>query len=302
VRLSVVVTIVEGTRGLERCLAALSRQTDAPDLEILVPADDTVPDLDMLRSAFPRAQFLPLGRLATTRPIDTHAGQHELFDRRRAAGLRAATGELVAILEDRSVPRPDWASAFVRAHAALSGAVIGGAIENGRDALLNWAVYFSDFGRYHLPFSAGPRRWVSDVNVAYKRRALDSTSELWRERYHETTVHWALQRAGETLYLDDRPIVDQMRDDLTIGRLMRERAAWGRLFAYTRARELSGIQRAGWAAVTPALPLLLFLRHARDQWARRQTFGRFLLASPLIFVLLVAWSAGEAAGYLSAEP
>ncbi len=301
-RLSVVVTIVEGTRGLERCLAALSRQIDAPDLEILVPADDSLGNLDVLRSAFPKARFLPLGRLATSRPIDTHAGQHELFDRRRAAGLLAATGELIAILEDRSVPRPQWASAFVLAHAALPHAVVGGAIENGRDGMLNQAVYFCDFGRYHLPFSSGPRRWVSDVNVAYKRRALDATQELWRERYHETTVHWALQRAGETLYLDDRPVVDQMRDDLTMGRLVRERAAWGRLFAYTRGRELSGLQRAGWAAITPALPLLLLLRHTRDQWTRRQTFGRFLSASPLVFVLLVAWSAGEAAGYLTGEP
>jgi hypothetical protein len=302
VRLSVVVTIVDGTLALERCLTALTRQTDAPDLEIIVPADDTIADLTGWQSTFSTIKFLPLGSLATSSPKNTPAGQHELFDRRRAAGLAAATGELIAILEDRSVPRPEWAAALVYAHATLPHAVIGGAIENGRTSLLSWAVYFCDFGRYHLPFGPGTRQWVSDVNVGYKRRAVDATADVWRERYHETTVHWALQRAGETLYLDDRPVVDQMRDALTLGALLRERFVWGRLFAYTRGRELSWLPRAGRLAITPALPLLLLIRHTREQRTRPNTFARFLSASPAVFVLLMAWSLGEAAGYLTGRP
>ena len=37
-------------------------------------------------------------------------------------------------------------------------AAIGGAIENGVDRPLNWAVYYSDFGRYQNPFQSGESR------------------------------------------------------------------------------------------------------------------------------------------------
>ena len=171
------------------------------------------------------------------------------------------TGELVAILEDRSVPWPDWASAFASAHTHVTAGAIGGGIDNGHDGTLNWAVFFCDFGRYRPPFTPGPRNWISDVNICYKRRAVEMTRAAWRDRYHETTVHWALTSAGETLYLSDAPMVDQMRGPLRLGSLIRERFAWGRVFAYTRARERSIGARLLYAMATPFLPALLYVRH-----------------------------------------
>ena len=301
-RLSVVVTIVDAGEALGRTLTALASQQDPPDLEVLVPWDDSVAGLDVLAKRFPSFKFLPMGRIATARPSSSAAGQHELFDRRRSVGLSAATGDVIAILEDRGVPRPDWARTMHDLHAGSASAVIGGAIENGRDAWLNWAVYFCDFGRYHLPFEAGPRDWVSDVNIGYKRRAIDQTRDLWRERYHETTVHWALQRAGETLYLTPALAVDQMRGSLNLSSLVSERFAWGRLFAYTRARESGMGRRIVLAILAPLLPIMLLLRHTSVQLSKRQTFGKFLMALPAIAVLLMAWSLGETIGYLTAAP
>jgi hypothetical protein len=300
-RLSVVVTIVEGGGVLEESLRALAAQQDPPDMEVIVPWDDSVVAIHSLESRFPQFRFLAIGAIATARAAGTAAGQHELFDRRRAAGLAAAGGDVVAIIEDRGVPRPNWASALVRAHASRPNLVVGGAIENGRDALLNWAVYFCDFSRYQLPFAPGPREWVSDVNIGYKRQALDRTRELWRDRYHETTVHWALQRAGESLFLTPEFVVDQMRGRLRLGGLMVERLAWGRLFAYTRAREISGWRRVALAAAAPFLPFLLFARHARTQVAKRVALGKFIRASPIVLLLLAAWSLGEIAGYVTGD-
>jgi hypothetical protein len=302
-RLSVVVTIVDSGDALRRCLSALSGQQDPPAFDVIVPWDDTVAGIPELSARFLAFHFLPIGHVATERPAHTPAGQHELFDRRRAAGLAAASGDIVAILEDRSVPRPDWARTLLALHERLPHAVIGGAIENGRDLTLNWAVYFCDFGRYQLPFEGGPREWVSDVNVGYKRRALESTRPLWRERYHETTVHWALRRSGETLYLAPELVVDQVRGELTLAGLLRERFAWGRVFAYTRARERTAIGRLGLALMTPFLPGLLANRLAvRQATAPETSLRRFLKASPAVILLLTAWSAGEAAGYITGRP
>ncbi len=297
--LSIVLTIVDGGATLERCLSALGAQESAPPLEVLVPWDDSIPGMVVMAGRFPEARFLPLGGLKTERSIQSAAGQHELFDRRRAAGLAAASGDLIAILEDRGVPCPDWARNIVLAHAEHPEAVIGGAINNGRDRALNWAVYFCDFGRYQLPFERGNRAYVSDVNVCYKRRALEATRSLWYDRYHETTVHWALQRAGESLYLNPDCVVEQMREGLSLGGVLAERVGWGRLFAYTRAREITRGRRLMLGALTPILPVILFARQARLQYQKKVTFAHFMTVFPLVFLLLAAWSLGELKGYLT---
>ena len=301
-RLSVVMTIVDGGAALERCLTALAAQDAPPPLEVLVPYDDSVPGIEPLRARFPAFRWLPLGPVSTDRQQDSQAGQHELIDRRRSAGLGAAGGDLVAILEDRGVPSPHWARTIVALHERLPNAVIGGAIDNGRDATLNWAVYFCDFGRYQPPFEPGPRPYVSDVNVSYKRRALEQTRELWQGRYHETTVHWALQRAGEQLYLSPEFGVHEIRDDLRLRGLLSERLGWGRLFAHTRAREIGTVKRLALAGLAPVLPVLLFTRLILHQRRRHQTMGPFLRAIPIVVLLLGAWSLGEAAGYLTGRP
>jgi hypothetical protein len=300
-RLSVVVTIVDGGDALERCLAALAAQDDPPNLEIIVPWDDSVAAVAALAGRHGKCRFLPLGTIITEHPRTSAAGRHELYDRRRAAGLAAATGEIVGVLEDRGVPRRDWARTMVALHERLPHAAIGGAIENGRRSLALWAVYFCDFGRFQRPFEAGPRQWVSDINIGYKRRALDLTRDLWRDRYHETTVHWALQRAGETLYLSPDLIVEQMRVPSPFGALIAERVAWGRLFAHTRVRN-SGLEERLWRTLlTPLLPVALFARLTRLQFAKRVTLGTFLKAAPAVLVLLIAWSLGEGIGYVTGK-
>ncbi len=296
-RLSVIVTVVEGPAALRRCLAALTSQREAPAMEVIVPCDDSEPGVAGVVAEFPGVRHLPLGTLTTSAPLSGHAGQHELFDRRRAAGLAVAKGELIAILEDRGVPRPEWARAASDLHAAIPNSVIGGAVENGVDRTLNWAVYFCDFGRYQLPIPEGPAAYATDVNICYKRAAIESTRDLWKDRYHETTVHWALERAGEALYLHPRMVVEQQREGLRLGTALRERSAWGRLFAYTRAREAGAVRRLAMAAASPLLPFLLLLRHGRIQWTKRRTFGKFLRAAPIVCLLLAAWSFGELKGY-----
>lgn len=300
--LSVIVTIVDGGETLRRCLEALDQQDNPPGLEILVPYDESLPQVSDLGRHFPTIVFLPMGMVPTGRPTQSAAGQHELFDRRRAAGLAAATGKLIAILEDRGVPRADWARQTVDLHSRLPHAVIGGAIENGRDRLLNWAVYFCDFARYQLPLEEGSRDYVSDVNICYKRRALDSTQEIWATRYHETTVHWALQRAGEILYLHPAMVVDQMRGSLQFESLLKERLGWGRLFAYTRAREMTRARRLMFGMLAPFLPGILLLRIVRRQFVKRRALGRLAIAWPIVLAFLVAWSLGEGAGYVTGKP
>ena len=296
--LSVVVTIVDGGPALERCLQALAGQHGAPAMEVLIPFDHSIVAARLPTDRFPHFAFLALGRLPTRHPAMSALGQHELFDRRRAAGLAVATGDLVAMLEDRGVPRPDWAAAFVRLHATLPWAAIGGAIENGVPRALNRAVYFCDFGRYQRPFHERVSSAASDVNVCYKRAALESVKRVWRDRYHEPVVHRALTRAGQTVFLSPDPVVDQVRDDLRLGALCRERIAWGRLYAKLRLSGAPWFERVALVAASPVLPLLLMFRIGRDRIVKRRDVMSFLAAAPSVLLLVCAWSVGEAAEYL----
>ena len=275
-------------------------------MEILVPYDVTVKAVarivrDAQRPGGPPIRGLNLGRLVTRRSARTAAGQHELIDRRRSAGLLAARGALVGILEDRGVPRADWAATAVQLHRELPHQVIGGAVENGREHTLNWAVYFCDFGRYQRPFEPGPRRYVSDVNVVYKRHALEQTRDIWRVSYHEPLVHWALERAGATLYVSPELVVDQMRDGLRIGALLRERVAWGRLFGALRVRDASVARRLGLAIASPLVPGVLFLRLLRDQIMRRVSLPQLARAVPVTLALMAAVGLGELIGVVSGD-
>jgi len=299
VELSVVVTVVDGGPTLDRCLTALAAQETPPVMEILVPWDPTLPDPASWKARFPAATIVDMGTVPTEHLSTSPAGQHELFDRRRAAGLLRASGPLVAILEDRGAPAPDWARRMISLHETRLAAAIGGAIENGSPDLLNWAVYFCDFGRYQRPFEAGPRPYVSDVNICYRREALEQTRDLWQGGYHETRVNWALRKRGLELWLDPGPVVVQERRNLRLVPLLSERRHWGRLFAVTRVTEQAGRGRGLFALGTVALPAVLFARLARGVFSRQRALGRFLAAVPLILLLVTAWSYGELEGYLT---
>ena len=230
-----------------------------------------------------------------------HRGGREHHDVLRARGLGAARGELVGLLEDHARPGADWCARVVAAHGKPYAA-IGGAIENGVDRPLNWAVYYCDFGRYQNPVPAGPSAFASDANVTYKRSALWPIRASWEESFREVVVHGALAARGETVALDPSIVVHQDRRDLRLGAAVRERFVWGRSYGATRAALLPRSTRMIYAVCSPLLPAILVLRMARTAWIRRTHFGAFLRALPLIAVLVTIWSAGEGVGYATGRP
>lgn len=299
--LSVIVTIVDGGDVLRRFLDALLSQVDAPTMEVFCPYDATNAEVALLQAEYPRATFLNMGAVDTFRPISTAAGQHELYDRRRAAGLAPARGELIAILEDRAPPRPDWAKTMQRLHAELPHAAIGGPIECASTDVLNWCFYAADFTRYELPFESGPRRWVSDVNVCYKRRAMDSTRHVWRERFNEALVHWTLLDQGETLFLTSEAVVDYTTPYRSLAAVLPVRFHWGRLFGQARTTHIGAFTRLAYIAAGPLIPLRLFARHGVTQFRKGHGL-QFVKASPVMFTMLVAWASGEVWGYITRKP
>lgn len=301
-KLSVVVGLISGKRAdLEHCLRALHTQTLATPLEIVVPYDDACSEVATLQTQFPQVRFLRAEGLDTAAARAGASREHH--DTLRTIGIRAATGDIIALTEDHAHTAPTWCAEMV---AALGrhpkAAAVGGAVDCDSDSLLNWAVWFCDFGRYQNPLPEGRSEFVSDSNVAYRRAALESVQHVWRDDYHETAVHWAMVDAGFELCTTPRVVVWQARSELALGHALRERYVWARSFAGTRARMAGSPKRWIWAVASPILPLLMTWRLFRTAFARGAHKGRFGASLPLIFVLQCFWAFGEFVGYVTADP
>jgi len=301
ITLSVVVTVVDGGECLRRCLEALDAQAQGADIEIIVPYDQGDRTIAELARRFPRVRFHLVEDLGASAVVSLPSHAHRVIDRCRAVGLALATGKIVAMLEDRGVPAPDWCRQVVAEHDQ-SHAVIGGAIENGVDRAMNWALYYCDLGRYGLPRPAGPTGFLSDTNVAYKREPLASVHGSWSEQYQETTVHWALQARGHTLWFDPRLMTTQMRADIGWRRAYRERIDNARLFAETRVAAVAPWLRLVFVIGTPILPLLLLLRVARLMIRQGRSPRQMATALPLSALLVTGTAFGELLGYLAGPP
>ena len=277
---------------LAECLEALTKQVDAPPMEIIVPHHEPVEGLAEVKRRFPEVHFL------SAPDVVKHVGGREHHDAPRARAIAVAKGELVGLLEDHEIPDPHWAAGVVAAHRRTD-AGIGGAVENGVDRALNWAVYYCDFGRYQNPVPAGEAPFASDANVTYKRAELERVRPVWEEAYREVPVNEALRSLGKTISLDPRIVVYQNRRGLTFGNALRERFSWGRSYAATRSTWLNMPKRIAYAALSPVLPPLLLFRMARRARDRNRHFAEFMRSIPYLVPLLISWSLGEMAGYLA---
>ena len=299
--LSVVVAIVSDTTErpdtshLEPCLAALAQQAGAPPTEIIVPYHASVDGIARLRHQYPTVHFLEVADLRT---FTGRGGSREHHDELRARGLALARGSIVALIEDVGIPATDWSARVMEAHQrAFAG--VGGAIENGVDRPLNWAVYFCDFLRYQNPLPEGESAIASDANVSYKRAALESIRPIWQEFFHESSVNAALHSRGEKLALAPNVVLYQHRQGLRLRAAMRERVVWGRSYAATRAGLARTPRRVLWAALSPLLPGLILARMTLMAWKKRRTRAAFLKALPLTVALTLSWTWGEFVGYVT---
>lgn len=302
--LSAIVVIVSDTLEprahaghLAGCLRALKAQIDAPPFEVIVPYHAATDGIAEVQKDFADVRFVAVHDAAIA---ERKPGSREHHDVLRSRGLAVARGALLALLEDHARPDARWCANLAAAHRQSDAAAVGGAIENGVDRPLAWAVYYCDFARYQNPVPDGASPFASDANSAYKRQALESIRPLWQKSFREGVVNGALLQAGKTLVLRGDVIVYQHRSDLTLANALRERFVWAKSYARTRATPLTPVKRLAYAVASPLLPPLLLLRMASTAWQRRRHFGKFIGAAPLAALLLCGWSAGECAGYVAA--
>ena len=177
---------------LDRCLEALSRQEEAPSLEIIVVwrrGDDGV------HAVLDRwADRLPLRPQEVDRP-----GVVAAMNR----GLDLARGEIVALTDDDAAPHPDWTrrlQAFYLGHpgtVALGGRdlvhVHGGILPATTLHVGELSWYGRARGNHHEGIG-GVRevRFLKGVNCSFRRNLLEGLRFDERLRGGGAQVHWEL--------------------------------------------------------------------------------------------------------------
>lgn len=297
---SIVVTVVESGAALLRCLTAVRELvTDGQTLDVIIPYDATIPEVASLSERFPQFRFVNLGDLLPPGARLDPFLEHELFDKRRAAGLSLARGALVGMLEDRGAPRSDWLETMMAEHAAHEVAAVGGAVVNVAPDAMSRALFVCDYGRHFPPFSEGPTEYLTDINICYRWDALEAVRDLWKDRYQETAVHWTLLDRGYSLWLSRKPVVLHARGRASVSRILSERLQWGRVFGIQRTarwpRERAWLSAA--AAVT-LLPVLLVARQTRLLVSKGVRLPELVPTVGALMAVIPAWSLGEAIGYL----
>ncbi len=257
-------------------------------MEIIVPHDDSLAELELLREHFPEVNFLGMSGRRT-------------YAQLRAAGVRASQGRIVAITEDQCIPPARWCANIVVAHSSAHAAIGGPVDKQQPDSVLNWAIYLRELGAYMPPVPEGPSASLTDCNVTYKRAVLEAIEPVWSEAFHEPQVHSALQERGETLWLSPALLTYQQRN-LDLIPALKERYEFGRLFGGLRAATVSAGERILLVAGSPLLPVLLVTRVVSRVLSKRRCVGACLAALPYLILFATVWSSGEFVGYLAGRP
>lgn len=279
--LSVVVAVWSGGEGLRRALDALAGSVPA-GTEILAVSGGVSWTAELERR-FPAVRHLRLPEDATVPAM-------------RAAGLAAATGDVVALTEDHCAVEPGWADAVLQAHRA-GHAVVAGVIDIAPEgSLLDLAVYLFDYSAF-VP-DARETGGLSGANASFDRAALEALRPAWAGGFVEFAMEAAIRTSGRTVFrANDARVIHHHR--YSAAAVTRKFFLGGRWFGGVRRGEIGGRELLMRIAAGPAVPAILTVRVARRISRRRGFLLRYSLAFPWLIWLAVVWSLGEGIGYVA---
>jgi hypothetical protein len=280
--LSVVVASVNGWEVLEPTLRALDAQPERDRMEIIVVEARGGAVRQRLRDRRPAVVLIE--------------SERQSIPRLRYRGVCCTRGKVVAILEDHGAVAPNWAATVLEAHRGPWGAV-GGAVENGKEGLVNWAVYFCEYTRYMNPVAEGETHDLPGNNIAYKRPYLLRHARALEQGRWESWINDRLRADGIPLASTRAMVVHHIKP-FRLGYFLVQRFHFARSYAGMRRGDQSGARRLVFGVGSLALPVLLTARVVQTVLRKRRHWGRFVLAAPLVVLFLTVGACGEMVGYL----
>ncbi len=282
-----VVLVTDTYRTIRKVVELLRAQTIAPQLELVfvAPSEESfeLPSAEV--AAFAGVTVIAV---RTLDPIPAA----------RAAGIRAASAPLVALMETHVYPEPGWAEALVEAHRS-DWAGVGPAFANANPrSTLGWASLLMDYGPWIEPTDSGVVANVPSNNSCYKRALLvDQGSGLEAGMGFGPELHAVLQTRGHQLYLESSAKVAHLNAS-RLSPWAADRFLLGRWLAGDRAGRWPAVRRVAYAGGSPVIALVRLRRILRD--ARRPIREHRLLPRvlPALGLGIVIATIGELVGFL----
>ena len=186
-RVSVVVCTCNGSRTIRETLEAL-RRLDYPDFEVIVVNDGSTDHTPDIVREFPV-------RLITTE-------NHGLSSARNT-GWEAATGEIVAYIDDDAYPDPHWLSYLTSTFMNTDHASVGGPnVAPSGDGDIAQCVVNAPGGPVHVLLSDTEAEHIPGCNMAFRRSALKTIGGFdaqFRAAGDDVDVCWRIQQQGWTI-------------------------------------------------------------------------------------------------------
>jgi len=317
-RLTVVLVTADDFSSVALTWDHLRRQEDPACLEVLVVGPVAAAPGLPRDHPFCRAAWVPVAAVPS-------------LDRARVAALPEVTAPAVAFVEDHAFPEPGWAGAILAAHkpeAAPPPVAVGGAMINANPAtLLSWANLLTAYGDW----TAGGAE-PGGANVPATGSATGSTTVPASDRVAALPGHNASYAMAALAAIAERRAPGELEDLFARGGGLHDelvadggelrlasgariahvnpsrlastvllRIDAGRLYAAGRYRAegWGALRRLVYAAASPAIPAVRWLRHRREMLAGRRPrrTPRQRLALALGYGLDAV---GQAVGYLFA--
>ena len=215
-RISVAICSKDGERWMPGCLDAVA-QIDYPDYEVIVVSDgSTDATASIARNAGARVIALPENRgLSAARNI----------------ALAAATGDIVAYLDDDARPDPQWLRYLALGFEQSDHVAFGGPnIAPATDGPIADCVANAPGGPVHVLLNDEIAEHVPGCNLAVRRSALEAIGgfdERFRIAGDDVDVCWRLQESGGTIGFSPGAMVWHHRRN-SIRTYLRQQRCYGR--------------------------------------------------------------------------
>jgi len=231
-RISVIVCTHNGSRTIRECLSGLEK-LDYPAAEVIVVDDGSTDDTATVARQF---DF----RLITI----AHSG----LAAARNTGLEAASGEIVAYIDDDAWPDPHWLKylALTFDHCKCAGAG-GPNIRPPTCDMVADSVANSPGAPTHVMITDTEAEHIPGCNMAFRKAALQALGGFdphFRTAGDDVDVCWRLRAAGLTLAFSPAAIVNHHARK-TMSAYWKQQSGYGKAEALLEAKWPDKYDRAG---------------------------------------------------------